>query len=151
VSVTRWTRRSAIGVAVLGTAGLAVQRGRRVGRADEAGFLAKVLAYRAPYARLEALQRDRFVADYLQHERSRVRATLAALRAPVLYGRPGLDGLAAGAAGRPALAAFERHAVTAMLLSCGFFDDAPAGAGGSLVYRGWSPACANPFARRRVA
>lgn len=105
--------------------------------------------YRAPYAALEQRERDRFVADYLAHEAWRVRATLVTLRFPSLYGRPAFARLLTAQENRSQLTALERHVVTTLLLSCGFFQRARSGGEARVTYGGWASTCANPFARRR--
>lgn len=148
----RWSRRAAIGLVVAaGAAGGAGawRSARRAGRADAEGFLRSIVAFRAGYAPVEVEQLDRFVADYLRHDAWRITAIVAQMRAPELYGRPRLHGLAAGAHASAGLALLERHVVTALLMSSGFFEGGLPVAGRRLSYRGLRAPCANPFARRR--
>lgn len=144
------TRRALIGAAAIAVVGAALRWTTRTRRADEAGFVSAILSYRAPYATLDQRQRALFVADYLRHEAWRVRATLATLRSPLLYGRPVFTRLLTSPANRAQLTALERHVVTAYLLSCGYFERAQTGRTERVTYRGWPSACTNPFARRRT-
>jgi hypothetical protein len=147
VNAPRFTRRAALGLAAAGGAAYALRRGLYAERADAAGFLRRIVAFRVPYARVEAASFERFVHDYLQHDGWRLRRVLARMRAPTLYGRPRLHGLAAGPTVGGALLLAERHVVTALLLASGFFDGGTAAPGRTLAYGSWRPPCASPFAR----
>lgn len=133
-------------LAIGGTGLLSWWRGRRRGLPDTRLLIGRILARRAPYARLDAATVERLATDFMASTGGTVWSALRRLRYARVYGS-WAERWVVGARGAAAVERAERAVVTAALLSTGFFDAQPYGSG-PLVYRGWPLACGSPFAAR---